>query len=489
MARLSLSKTLEEALRSGAGRTWIEDCGGAWRITGSQLLAHSRSVGNYLSKLGRHETCIFYVEKGPLYYVLLAYALLNYKDFCPIDKVTPKIRVNEIAGALPKPLVLTDSQDVAQELKVLAPHLMIFCLTLEDIQKPNDESMLEEIPSRRASYYIATSGSTGTPKLVRVPHDHTVPFVEWAIKFYQIDESTRWAQFSSIGFDLSLVDFLSALCGGGILVSVSSRMDRLRPANAIHRGRITHWHSVPSMIPYFLNDTSSGDVAETCRVFTFCGEPLSLADAKGLAQRYPGCRIVNTYGPTEGTLFCSFFEFDLSDPATADWHSVPIGAPIPGWSFFLLGSDSHKRLIVISDNIADGYEGIASDRFTSVKLFEAQTRAFDTGDYFYVRDGQLFFSHRLDTMVKISGNRVDLGEIESIARDAGFQNAIALLVDNHVMLLAEGTILDIDSRISVMATRLPVHCIPREVKLVQEMPRTPNGKIDRLALRKSKGEL
>jgi len=236
------------------------------------------------------------------------------------------------------------------------------------------------------------------------------------------------------------------------------------------------------MIPYFLNDISSGNSAGTCRLFTFCGEPLSIADARGLASRYPESRIINTYGPTEGTLFCSFFEFEIDNPATAGWHAVPIGVPIPGWNFVLLGGNIHKRLILISDNIADGYEGIASDRFAVVNLFETQTRAFDTGDYFCERDGQLFFSHRLDTMVKIFGNRVDLGEIESIARDAGFQNAIAVLVGTSILLLAEGTPLEVESRISSMAKRLPVHCVPREVKFVEEMPRTANGKIDRLAL-------
>src|SRR5262249_15539874 len=156
-----------------------------------------------------------------------------------------------------------------------------------------------ESSNREANYFIATSGSTGKPKLVNVPHDRTIPFIEWAIEFYGIDNDCRWAQFSSIGFDLSLVDFLAVFCGGGTLVPLSSLVDRLRPARAVTRAKITHWHSVPSMIPYFLQDTSNLGQVTGCRVFSFCGEPFLRTHAESLAERYPGARIINTYGPTE----------------------------------------------------------------------------------------------------------------------------------------------------------------------------------------------
>jgi D-alanine--poly(phosphoribitol) ligase subunit 1 len=476
MAELSIATTLLASLSAYQSRVAVQDCSGTWQLTGDELLGLARSLSRRIPQSER--PILAYLDKGPTYYAFLAYAFLYRVDFCPVDKSTPIARVHEIASQLRDPIIVTDNENARGELRAITS-------TAEIIVLGNDSAFSDDAAhprhlERRAVYYIATSGSTGRPKLVRVPHDNTLPFVRWAGPFYGISAACRWGQFSSVGFDLSLVDFLSTLCFSGTLVALCSNVDRLRPALAISKGRISHWHSVPSMIPYFLADEAAFKGTEHSRLFTFCGEPLSTVDAGRLAAKYPGSRIVNTYGPTEATLFCSFYEFSAEDKSTS---YAPIGTAIPGWNFVLRGGEQERRLVIVSDFIADGYEGLESDAFCELNLFGEKTRAFDTGDYFAIAGPHLYFSHRKDTMVKLSGNRVDLGEIEAVAREALLPNPIAIVHENSVVLFVEGESIDTTKAREFMDMRLPKYSIPRDLVFLDRLPRTVNGKIDRQRLK------
>src|ERR1700730_15705494 len=407
-----LSARIRTSLANYGRRTVIEEAGGQWRLDGDQLLGAASFLLEVLAPYtGR--PLIAYLQKGPLYYAFLACSFLNRLDFCPVDIDNPIQRVFDIADQLSGSVIVCDGDEALARLRKHTER----CLKAEISFPGVERKQAKDVPGRDASYYIATSGSTGVPKLVQVPHDRTIAFLDWAIPFYEIDDSSRLGQFSSIGFDLSQVDFLAVICGGGTLISLSAQMDRIRPAEAAARGRLTPWDSVPSMIPYFLREPE--DIGpSTCRLFTFCGELFIQADADRLAARYPRARIINTYGPTEATLFCSFLEYsrDSAGPTEA---SLPIGQPIPGWNFVLIPEDGAFRLVILSDNISSGYINLRSLQFTTVALFGREMRAFDTGDYFRRVGTQLYFSHRKDTMVKVNGHRIDLGEIEAAAKRSG----------------------------------------------------------------------
>ena len=458
----------------------MESASEQWHLTGAQILGGAALLFKALEPhTGR--PLIAYLHKSPLYYAFIACSFLNRLDFCPLDIENPIQRVLAVAVQLPGSLILCDSDEVFAQLHERTEYCLKIRLSFEDIKHglANDK---ENPGSQDASYYIATSGSTGLPKLVQVPHDRTIPFIDWAIPFYGIDHSSRWAQFSSIGFDLSLVDFMTVVCGGGTLVSLSTQMDRIRPAKTVSRSGITHWHSVPSMIPYFLRESVEENVVSTCRLFTFCGEPLMKTDADRLADLYPNARIINTYGPTETTFFCSFFEYVRGD-AEATEISLPIGQPIPSWSFVLLPEDGALRLIILSDNVSNGYVGLASPQFATVDLFGREMLAFDTGDYFRMVGSHLYFSHRKDGMVKINGNRIDLGEIEAAAKRSGLVNPVAMVIKNAIAVVAEGPAGDIPEIMIELSRYLPRASLPATIQFVPSHPRTVNGKLDRRAIR------
>lgn len=479
-----LPARLSNTLASYGERVVAEDGGGRWHLTGRQLLAGAASI---LAVLAPHinRPFIVYLPKSPLSYALTTCSFLYRLDFCPLDIHNPLERVLDVASQMAGSLILCDSDEVFAELRKRTQDCLKIEVSFEEVG-----CRLEDTPNISGgddpSYFIATSGSTGRPKLVQVPHERTIPFLDWAVPFYEIDQHTRWAQFSSVGFDLSLVDFLSVVCGGGTLISLSTQMDTIRPARAVSRCGITHWHSVPSMIPYFLREAVATDERPTCRLFTFCGEPLMKTDADKLAERYPQARIVNTYGPTETTFFCSFFEYDDRGQETIE-NSLPIGQPIPSWNFVLLPEDDSLRLTILSDNVARGYVGHDSPQFGTVDLFGTTMRAFDTGDYFRVVGSHLYFSHRKDAMVKVKGNRIDLGEIESTAKKTGLVNPVAMVIGNTIALVAEGAAGDAAQIRNALSRYLPPASIPAAVRFVPLHPRTINGKLDRRAIRDAFG--
>ena len=467
-----LCHRLRNALDGCGRRIAVEEAGGLWGLDGYQLLSAASGLREILRP---HEdrTLIVHLPKGPVYYAFLACAFLYRLDFCPLDIENPARRVLDVAAQFDAPIILCDDRDLERRFQEQGA-----CCVRLGLTHLSEES---EPRGREGRYFIATSGSTGVPKLVQVPHERTMPFLDWAIPFYGVDGASRWGQFSSAGFDLSLVDFLCALCGGGALIAIATSMDRIMPARALERARLTHWHSVPSMIPYFLREPE-GDPATSIRVFSFCGEPFLRADAEGLARRYPGARIVNTYGPTEATLFCSYFEYGGdADPASAA-PSLPIGHPIPGWNFVLLPEQEGHRLVILSDHLSDGYVGLSAPQFTVVRLFERDMKAFDTGDYLLADGNQLCTSRTARTeWSKLTGTGSIWASWKLPASERGSLNPVAAVVDARIVLAAEGRG-EPDEMRAALGRLLPRASVPAEIRFVPVHPRTISGKLDRKAI-------
>ena len=262
---------------------------------------------------------------------------------------------------------------------------------------------------------------------------------------------------------------------------MKSDFDRLRPNIAIAKYKITHWHSVPSAIP-FLVSHNIDKLLELPKVFSFAGEPLYREHVSKLWRAYPQARIVNTYGPTEGTIIFMAHEVSKDD---LSYETMPLGTPIHGWDLILQPVDHYRRFvcIVVSENIAKGYYGRESGGFGSISVNGSSTPTFNTGDILNLEDGKLFFSHRTDGMVKLRGVRIELGEIESVARGAGAANPVAFIDGSYLHLVFEAS--DAVNEKEVIEAKLsqliPKSRQPSLILCVDRLPRSSNGKIDRAA--------
>lgn len=469
-----LKERLSSSIQFNSSRIAIEDSAGNWTISYTELYNQSIIISRWAEQY-QGATIIYYGNKSKDYYYFAVGCFTNALNFCPVDIQTPIKRLLEIVAQFESAIIVTDSHEFFTFIESHSQPVVQVSDCQVIAEAKNNSVLRSTAKNCIPEYFVATSGSTGVPKIVCVPQDHATDFVKWSVPFYCVNANTRWAQFSNIGFDLSIVDLLTVLCGGGTLVSVSSRLDRSRPARTIEKANITHWHSVPSVIPYLLSDCKK--VSETCKLFTFCGEPLSTIDIERLVSFYPKARIINTYGPTEGTLFCSYYEY--MHGLKIRESTLPIGRPIPGWDFVLLKEKDGFRLIIVSPNAANRYAGTTTKQFSHIDVFDTHVPAFDTGDFFIQKDCELFFSHRLDGMIKINGNRVDLGGIEAICKRLGLQNPVALLANGKIVVWAEGKGENEDELRRKLFDTLPVYSVPSSINFHELHPRTSNGKIDR----------
>jgi non-ribosomal peptide synthetase component F len=472
----SLASLLRKSIDENLSRVAIEMPSSRRRLTYAQLAARADYWRSVLG--GDPRPAVLYLSKTLNYYEILAYCFLYGRSFCPVDRVNPPGRLQRLADQFKEPAVLVDD-DESSALLASSHHRVLDVRGLSPAPGPAEQ--VGDGGEAGPFYYISTSGSTGVPRIVKVRHNATVAFLKWALPFYGCGPGMRWAQFSSNGFDLSIVDFLTVLVGGGTLVVVCTALERARAGEFVDGNRITHWHSVPTVIPYLLQD--DGVSLGSLKLLSFCGEPLLASQCRRLRGRAPDARIINTYGPTEGTLFCSFHEVSADDLERVGPTSLPIGHPIPGWSFVFIESESSYRLVIVGNNLAEGYLGPAGGGFSQIQLGGSEVLStFDTGDYFDVRADGIFFSHRRDAMVKVKGNRVDLGDVGNACVQAGISQPFVLCVSGQLVLFIENQVVEKRALAGRLHALLPPYAVPARFVSMPTLPRTPNGKIDRMTL-------
>jgi non-ribosomal peptide synthetase component F len=277
---------------------------------------------------------------------------------------------------------------------------------------------------------------------------------------------------------------LTSVTAGATLVALSTMGETARLNRVVSDYGITHWHSVPSVIGYLVR----GDRPLTqLRAMSFCGEPLLRSQCADLRRVAPQARLINTYGPTEGPLFCTAHEVTDAELADEGLTTMPIGAAIPGWVLDLVADDQGLRLTILADRLAEGYHGTSDAAFGQVERDGVVWQTFDTGDYMRQHGDHLVFSHRRDRMVKIAGIRLDLGDVTDACLRCGIDEPVVLLHDGSLVVFYEGVDgerrpMEGDAqleRASRLRQVLPDYAVPGRFEFVATMPRNTNGKVDR----------
>lgn len=357
------------------------------------------------------------------------------------------------------------------------------------------------------AYILFTSGSTGVPKGVPISHRSVAAYVEHVVRRYKVTVGCRLTQNFDLTFDPSVFDLLASWSSGATLV-VADRQELLFPVKFVNRKRITHWFSVPSLISHArrLRSLRPG-VMPDLRWSAFIGEALTQEQAAAWHAAAPSSVIENVYGPTELTVSCT--EFRLP-PHSDEWPStsngtVPIGNILPGLEWMLVDEDGRRgtygELCVRGIQRFSGYLDPADniDRFVSYGGDGDVARRYDgtepltpahwyrTGDRVRVEDGPLVHLGRIDRQVKLSGYRVELGEIEAaIRRLPGILDAAIVMHEDERSLdtltawyVGDGEVADLES---TLAQRLPRYMIPARFVRLSEMPLNRNAKTDYLQL-------
>ncbi|MEV4711674.1 amino acid adenylation domain-containing protein [Micromonospora sp. NPDC049374] len=332
------------------------------------------------------------------------------------------------------------------------------------------------------AFILYTSGSTGAPKGVSISHRNALSFVCWAAEETGLDASDRLANHAPFNFDLSVFDLYGAFLAGACVDLVPATLAFAPEAltRFLFEREITVWYSVPSALQLMTADGGllDGDPPPALRVCVFAGEPFPIADVLRLRAAWPAVRLFNWYGPTE-TNVCTSYEVTAHDLTRT--RPLPIGQACSGDQVWLdpPGADVGE-IVVDGPTVMLGYWGQP-----------AQDGPYRTGDFGRIGpDGNLEYVGRRDHMVKVRGHRVEPSEIEAVLATHPAVAAAAVVVVGagldsriHAAVVPAG-----DARPTTLglkahcAAHLPTYMVVDAVRLVAELPRTANGKVDRAAV-------
>lgn len=364
----------------------------------------------------------------------------------------------------------------------------------ERIKSNHDDDL--ELGSESVAYVMFTSGSTGRPKGVAVPHRGILRLVQEQ-DYCELGPGERILQHSPVAFDASTFEIWGALLNGGQLVIFDEDELSLRGlGKALVRHEITTVWLTAGLF-HAMVDERCEDLAGLKQLLTG-GDVVSPIQAESLLRRFPDIRLINGYGPTENTTFTCCHQITLAD--VSNGKAIPIGKPIRGTSVFILGEDLNPvepgqpgELCAGGDGVAIGYWNCpesTESRFVFPE-WDRSVRLYRTGDLACQRpDGTCEFLGRMDQQVKIRGYRIEMGEIETALHDLdGIQQAVVIARPRGegadkviVAYYVSDAEIDPDESRDRLKKSLPHYAIPNFFHRVNEMPLTPNGKVDRKAL-------
>ncbi|MBE1577330.1 non-ribosomal peptide synthase/polyketide synthase [Amycolatopsis roodepoortensis] len=327
------------------------------------------------------------------------------------------------------------------------------------------------------AYVIYTSGSTGRPKGVVVPHSGIVNRLLWMQDEYGLTADDRVLQKTPSSFDVSVWEFFWPLITGATLVVAKpeGHKDPAYLAELIRTAGITTVHFVPSMLALFLETAECTGL----RRVICSGEALP----SELAARVD-VPLYNLYGPTEASVDVTAWRAGAETTP-----SVPIGRPVWNTRTYVLDPRLNPvppgvpgELYLAGVQLARGYlarPGLTAERFVADPFGGPGERMYRTGDLArWSDDGVLEFLGRVDDQVKIRGFRVELGEVEA-ALAAFVTRAVVVAREDRLVAYVVGSA---DGLREAVAAKLPEHMVPSAFVVLDEIPLTPNGKLDRKAL-------
>ena len=409
------------------------------------------------------------------------------RPYVPIDTALPQTRIDQIVARSGAAFVITP--DEVQQFS---------SGELRDTTMP--------IKKNDPFYILFTSGSTGEPKGVIITLGCLEHFIDWTLAEQHFAERAEvFLNQAPFSFDLSVMDLYCSLITGGTLFSISR--DLIENPKKLYRALatscVTTWVSTPSFAQMCLvEDKFARAMLPRVRRFLFCGETLAPQTAAQLLARFPRAQVWNMYGPTEATVATTSIQVDSA--ILEKYSPLPVGSVMPGTRIFIVDKNGIERsenergeIMIAGPNVSPGY--IGRPDLTARAFFDYRgLRAYKSGDLGRFRDGLLFFEGRIDEQIKLSGYRVELGDVETnlrllpTVRDAVvipvIKSGTAQSLTAFVSLVARNETSDFklahDLR-SQLGERLPTYMLPRKFVFLEAFPMTANGKVDRTALAKS----
>ena len=466
-------------------------------ISYGDLDRQSNQVARLLAARGVRKGSIvgLFLPRSPEAIIAMLGALKTGAAFAPLDPAYPADHLAFIASDAAPAVVVS----VSHMLSVGAPPWTAptVCMDQEAqaIARENDAPLAEICAGDDLAYVMYTSGTTGRPKGVMVPHRGVARLAYNS--FIDLRPDDVFLQFAPLAFDASTLEIWSPLLNGAAIAILGAQHPSFGEIGAtIEKYGVTAAWLTASLFHAIVDRQI--EVLRPLRLLIAGGDVLSPRHVRRALDALPECRLVNGYGPTENTTFTCCYT--VPSDASADLP-IPIGRPIDHTEVYVLdqelrqvGAGEEGELFAAGEGVALGYLNrpeLTGEKFLPDAFGGGPGRLmYRTGDLVrQQQDGVVEFVGRVDRQVKIRGKRVEIDEVEAVLRRLPQVADAAAVVRSRpdgdrqiVAFISSLSALDPVALRTQMLALAPDYMIPSHFVIVAELPRTPNGKVDREAL-------
>ncbi|MCI4066448.1 amino acid adenylation domain-containing protein [Micromonospora sp. R77] len=436
--------------------------------------------------------------RGPRQTAALLGVLMAGAAYVPISPEWPRHRREQVADVAGLRLLLSDRTNEA-EPEADGVHVVDIATAMA--RHDGADRVTVPVPSRALAYVIFTSGTTGTPKGVMIAHDSAANTIVDVNERFGVGTRDRVLAVSDFTFDLSVWDTFGTFAAGGTLVIPDAGHERevTHLYDLCQTYGVTVWNSVPAYLLMFTDFVRAGDrpPLPELRLAMVSGDWVPVHLGSEVSAIAPNVACVSLGGATEASIWSNYFPVPVEVPE--HWVSIPYGYPLRNQRFQVLDGRMSDRpdwvpgeLFIAGHGLAEGYLGDAElTAATFLTHPRSAERIYRSGDWArYWPDGTLEFLGREDPQVKVNGFRVELGEVEAallshprvtdaavVARNDG--RGVTLVAFVAATAAAEHLVAQLKEH---LGATLPAYMTPHVIEVLDRLPLTGNGKVDRRRL-------
>ncbi|HBK22674.1 MAG TPA: non-ribosomal peptide synthetase [Planktothrix sp. UBA10369] len=478
------------------------------KLTYQELNTASNQLANYLQNLGvKSETLVGLCIDRSLNMIIGLLGILKAGGaYIPLDSNYPQERLSYMVEDAQISVLVTHSQgsSLIANYKGLVVNLDS---QWSEIAKCDVNNLVHTVENSNLAYVIYTSGSTGKPKGVMIEHRSLVNFTQLIIDQYRLSSSDRILQFASISFDVAAEEIYSSLCSGATLVLRTPEMVNSIPL-FIQKSRelgITIWNLPTAYWHLLVNELINSKITldKGLRLVIIGSEKVQPEWVKQWLKTvgtFP--ELINVYGPTEATIAATSCYLSHLTESQLNRPELPIGKALGeniqvyvlDESLNLVPTETPGEIHIGGLGVARGYLNrpeLTVEKFIQ-SPFNSSERLYKTGDLGeYLTDGNLEYLGRIDHQVKINGFRIELGEIETVILQH-YQVSQTIVIDREDTLGNKSLVAYIvphstEEKLTAnlqqfLKNQLPGYMIPGAFVILEKLPLSPNGKVDRHAL-------
>lgn len=477
-------------------------------ITYSEYRRISLRIGTSLIERNKRAAeiapVIVYLDKSIKCLTSFMGILYSGNPYVPVAADIPLQRLEKIIENLNPQFIITDSKkaEALSSIEMGQTQVLIYDdLADTDADEELVYKTLNKVIDTDPIYIMYTSGSTGVPKGVTVCHKGVVDYVEWTSQTFGLNETDIFANQAPFYFDNSIFDIYGCLITGAKMIIIPEALATFQNKlpEFLKDNDVTTIFWVPT---FMINVANSGALTDVqlpkLKRALFCGEVMPNTQLNIWRKALPDITYANLYGPTEITDVCSYY---IVDRKFEDHEPLPIGKACENMRIVILDDDNKQakvgekgELCVIGTGVALGYWNNPEQTekaFCQNPLNTSYNEwLYRTGDIAYIsEDGLIMYAGRKDHQIKIKGNRVELGEIETAAMCIDGINNVCAIFDeeNERIVLFIESELEFKLRLvnKELLKHIPKYMLPAEIVVMKNLPHTANDKINRVELKKS----